>query len=334
MNDREQHLKQVKELIKTFADPCEGTVYHYTTGKAFYGIVESSELWLTNAEFVNDISECNALSQQKDLFEDDELAFNRYVKKRWELFSRLKNERNNYYIASFSKEPDSLEQWRAYGSICIGFQAEGLKKRGFSLYQCVYDKEEIKSWILEKAKRTEWMLKEPDRIEHYIGENGPTNRDMDARNRAAFSLIFRASIKFKHFCYRNEKEVRLLAVSDHNWHFPDWRFLYEKEPPIHFRHHPGFGVAVPYVKFFLTTKPGGGECDSSENYTSKTELQIKEEKREKEKNQKRALLPIKEIRIGPTPHKEETRASCEILLHEKGYKNVEINVSEIPYRGF
>ena len=33
-------------------------------------------------------------------------------------------------------------------------------------------------------------------------------------------------------------------------------------------------------------------------------------------------------------HKEEIRISCEILLKEKGYKDVKIKVSEIPYRGF
>ena len=58
------------------------------------------------------------------------------------------------------------------------------------------------------------------------------------------------------------------------------------------------------------------------------------EKREREDKQKRALLPIQEIWIGPTPRKEETRLACEILLREKGYKKVSINISEIPYRRF
>lgn len=336
MNDREQHLKQVEELIKTFADPCEGIIYHYTTGEGFHGIVESSELWLTNAEFVNDISECNALQQEAELlFGIDELAFNRYVEKWWKLFFKGKNERNNYYIVSFSKEPDSLEQWRAYGDVCIGFRAERLKKSGFSLHECVYSKEEIRTWILERANRTEWVLEEQDRTRHYIGEDGvPTTCYEDGRDSAAFSLIFEASIKLKHSCYRNEKEVRLLSISNHNWLYPNSPFMYEKDPPIHFRAQPGFGVAVPYVKFFLTTEPGGGEYSLSENQSNKTELQMKQEKREKEKELKRDLLPIQEIWIGPTPHKEETKASCEILLHEKGYKDVKINVSEIPYRGF
>jgi len=335
MNDREQHLKQVDELIKTFADPCEEITYHYTTVESFQGIIESSEIWLTNTEFVNDITECNALRQQRDLFEKDELPFNRYIKEWWERFFKDKNQRNNYYIASFSKKHDSLEQWRAYGNICIGFDAQRLKKNGFYLHQCVYSKEEIKKWILEKAKAKEWMLDEPDRTRKFIAEDGvPTTSYEDGRDVAAFSLIFNASIKLKHHCYRNEREVRLLAVSHHDWGmYTNSPSMYEKEPPIYFRTHPALKVPVPYVRFFIPYQLEK-ECDSSENYRSKTELQIKEEKREKEKKQKRALLPIQEIWIGPTPHKEETRVSCGILLHEKGYKDVKINVSTIPYRGF
>ena len=206
MINREQHLKQVRELKETLADPCEGTIYHYTTEEAFHGILESSELWLTNAEFVNDITECNALSQQDDLFEDYELSFNRYVEKWWDWFFKDKNQRENYYIASFSKEPDSLEQWRAYGSICIGFDAQRLKRNGFSLYECVYNKEEIKKWILEKAKAKEWVLGESDRTRSFIAEDGvKTTSYDDAKDFAAMSLIFDALIKFKHNCFKNEK---------------------------------------------------------------------------------------------------------------------------------
>jgi hypothetical protein len=333
--DREEHFRQVDKLIGTFADPCVGTIYHYTSTEGLQGIIESGEIWLTNTKFVNDTTECNALRQEKDLFGKDELSFNRYVNKWWDRFSKDKSQRNNYYITSFSKEHDSLEQWRAYGNVCIGFEAQRLEKRGFSLYECVYSKEEIKRWILEKAKAKEWMLDEADRTRSYIAEDGvPTTSYGDGRDSAAFSLIFEASIRLKHLCYNNEKEVRLQTVSNHDWGwYSNSPSMYEKDPPIYFRSHPVFKVPVPYVKFFIPDEPEG-ECDSGEDYRGKAELQIKEEKREKEKRQKRALLPIHEIWIGPTPHKEETRVSCDILLHEKGYKDVQINMSEIPYRGF
>jgi hypothetical protein len=312
-----------------------GTIFHYTTIGSFQGIIESNEIWMTNAGFVNDITECNALSQQQDdLFEGDELSFNPYVEEWWSRFFKDENQRNNFYIASFSKEQDSLEQWRAYGSISVGFDAQRLKRNGFSLYSCVYSKEEIKKWILEKAKADQWMLNDPDRTRRFIAEDGvATTSYEDGRDFAAMSLIFNASIKLKHHCYRNEREVRLHAVSNYDWESPNSQFLYEDDPPIHFRLHKALQVQIPYVKFFIPCQLEG-ECDSNENYLGKTELEIKEEKQQRENKQIRALLPIKEIWIGPTQHKEEIRVCCEILLKEKGYKDVKINVSEIPYRGF
>jgi len=326
-----QHLKQVNALIKTFADPCDGIIWHYTSARNFQGIVERGEIWLTNTNFVSDITECKVLLKETNLFGKNELSVNRYVEKHWQNFREgIYEDDSTYYIACFSKEPNLLEQWRAYGNICIGFDfdAERLKKKGFSLYECVYDKSKIKEWMLEKAKAKEWRLNEPDetRVENNV-------KFLDRREAAAISLILGASIKLKHSCFVNEREVRLMTSSSYHWEFPKFAFLYDKDPPIHFRPHQGFKVPVPYVKYFISAKPGE-KCDSSEKYKGKTVHQIKEGKREKEKNHKRALLPIKEIWVGPTPLKEETRLACEILLQEKGYKNVQINVSEIPYRGF
>jgi len=335
MVSREQHLKQVSELIRTFADPCKGIIYHYTSAKGFQDIIESGEIWLTNTEFVNDTIECRTLQEENNLFGIDDLSFNRYIKKWWDNFLRDRDRSNNYYITSFSKIPDSLEQWRAYGNICIGFEAQRLKKNGFSLYECVYSKEEIKRWIIEKAKAEEWVLDEPDRTRNFTGKDGvATTSYEDGRDGAAFDLIFNASIKLKHSCYSNEKEIRLLAVSSHDWGWESkYPFLFDKNPPIHFRPHPAYKVPVPYVKFFIPDNTEE-QCDPSKDYTGKTELQIKEEKREKEKEQKRSLLPIQEVWVGPMPHKEETKLACEILLHERGYKDAQTKLSEIPYRGF
>ena len=47
----------------------------------------------------------------------------------------------------------------------------------------------------------------------------------------------------------------------------------------------------------------------------------------------RYLLPIREVLIGPMIHQEEAKFACKILLKDKGYENVKVNVSGIPYRG-
>lgn len=333
--ERSQHWKRIKDLMETFADPCDEPIYHYTSASAFQGIVESGEIWLTNTDFVNDTTECQALRKETGLFEEGELSFNRYTKKWWPSFLEYNNkDASSNYIASFSTKSDSLEQLRAYGNICIGFNAERLEKDGFYLHKCIYNKSEIKEWILDKARAKEWTLSDPDRTRQSIGKDNVTTTSYeDGRGAAALSLFFSAAIKLKHLCYKNEEEVRLLAYSSHDWKYPNSPSMYAGDRPIHFRLHPAIEIPVPYVKYFVSTQPEG-EYDFNEEYKGKTELQVKEGKREKEKNQKRALLPIKEIWIGPTPHKEETRLACEILLKEKGYKDVPVKLLQIPYRGF
>jgi len=322
-------IERLKKLIKAFADPLEGveTIYHYTTAEGFKGIIESSEIWLTNTEFVNDLTECKALQKEPCLFKKSDFAKNKYVQNAWEYILQTGNRDKNSYIASFSKDGDSLEQWRAYGNFCIGFEVGKLKKTGFYLFECVYDIAEIRRWILEKGKLPEWELDQPDKIEKRNDGYIDITRYCEERDAAAHTLLFNASKKLKDKHYKNEKEVRLIAISNHKWGYPNSPGLYKKDPPIHFRVHP---VLKPYVKFFISDE---GE-QKVEEEGNKTEREVKEKRLKKEMNQKRAILPINEVIVGPMVHQQEAMVACKILLCEKGYEKTQVAASKIPYRGF
>jgi len=323
MDDREKSFEQYKRLIKSFADPCKGIIYHYTSAEGFRGIVERNEIWLTNTEFVNDPTECKALQTERDLFSEGELT-NDLVKHAWDEFIKSPRGDNNTYIASFCSGEESLEQWRAYGNFCIGFEAKKLVKNRFNLYQCVYHKEEIKQWILDKEKLRECVDFHP------LEKGGAAYYII----MAGYHLIFAASKKYKNESYEYEREIRLIAISN-SFHtlkqFPDNRAMFEDDPPIHFRKHSCLDVPVPYVKFFIDEKE---VQENREETAEETPRQMKESKLRREKNKKRVLLPIKEILIGPMPYQQEAKIACEILLCEKGYENVEVKASSIPYRGF
>ncbi len=319
MSSAKEYIKQLKSLMKAFADPLEDKeiIYHYTSAEGLRGIVESNEIWLTNTAFVNDTTECKALQKEEGLLSRDEFT-NEYVEEQWEIFKKFPDKDNNTYIVSFcsSRAKDSLEQWRAYGNFCIGFEVEELAKSDFNLYKCIYSRSEIKKWILEKEKVNEWK---------------GNCLDAQAKRMAAFSLFYAASKKYKNKSYQAEEEIRLIAISNPKWNFPNSPGMYEKDPPIHFRYHPAYRIPVPYVKFFVANE---GEEDTQGKERRETAAQMKERKLEEEKNQKRDLLPIKEIIIGPMLHQEEAKVACEILLCEKGHENVKVNASDIPYRGF
>jgi hypothetical protein len=152
--------------------------------------------------------------------------------------------------------------------------------------------------------------------------------DSEEKTNAAYNLLYVASMKYKNKHFKSEKEVRLIATSHHNWIFQNTPEGYEDDLPIHFRRHPVYGFPVPYVKFFI-------EQDSSDNTkrVKETEKQMKERKLKEESIKERKLLPITEVIVGPMAHQKEAKAACEILLAERGYKNVRVSVSSIPYRG-
>jgi hypothetical protein len=317
----EDLIKQWADLAKAFDDPFKAgeTVYHYTSAEGFRGIVASSEIWLTNTAFVNDTTECRAFGS---LGRDDVLGSgpfpNEHVEKKWEEFhKKTPYEDSIYYVASFSKAKDLLEQWRAYGSFCIGFEASKLVKTGFYLHDCVYSALEIKDWVRRKSCIEQWA--------------GDCLRD-DHKEAAALDLLFAASVKYKSRYYEAEKEVRLVSVSNHDLRtYRDMLEMFETQPPIHFRDHHAHGLPVPYVRFFLADHML--ENDRPDRTARETPMAMRIRKLEREKKQPRGLLPITEVRIGPMMRQKEARIACEILLQAKGYENVAVNASDIPYRG-
>jgi hypothetical protein len=316
--DKNEHLKK---LIQAFSEPYRGTLYHYTSADGISGIIDKGEIWMTNADFTNDTTELKALGNATSIFQDGDFT-NAAVEKAWHRWvdrARFNETRQpDYYMASFSRKKDSLEQWRAYGKFCIGFDARELKleeRRHIYLYKCLYTPNDIRKWILAKERIPEW------RSTVLTDEDQKKNAEA-----AAFNLPEIANIKYKNKHFSAEEEIRLVALSYRNWgiYGPE---MHEDDLPIHFRPHRLYGF-VPYLKFFIEA-----ESNNSPQVTKETETQMKERKLREEAAKQRVLLPITEVMVGPMAHQEEAKDACEILLAERGYKQVKVTLSDIPYRG-
>jgi hypothetical protein len=315
-----KRIEQYKALMNAFADPCDDTIYHYTTNEGLRGILENNELWLSNAYFLNDTTECSLLQQEYQLLNDNTLK-NKYVKNMWESFSRDSQKNDDTYIISFSRGEESLEQWRGYGDFRIGFDAKKLIRHPYFLYNCVYSKEEIKDWILEKSELKEWQ---GDCLDNGL------------KRSAAFNLIYTALMKFKNKYFINEREARLVVASYYKWTFPGTSSFYDNVPPLYYRDHTKYKLPVPYVKFFISEEENQ-ETDNKIS-TKETYIVMRERKLKEDKEKKRGILPITEILIGPMRYQKEAKKACEILLSVTGYNsdvkdNVKVNLSNIPYRG-
>ncbi|MDO9528354.1 MAG: DUF2971 domain-containing protein [Syntrophales bacterium] len=305
-------MNLLSELMKAFSEQYSGTVYHYTSAEGVAGIISNHEIWMSNTAFMNDTTELRTLQDDRSILKDSDFT-NEHVKLAWHNMQHRRSFDTNYYMASFSRANDLLEQWRAYGSYCIGFDSKKLRMRkGVSLYRCLYTAKDISKWILIREGKEGWW----------------NTLEKNEKELLAFSLIYIASMKYKNTHFKNEKEIRLIAISNHNWVYDNSPTMYENDLPIHVRRHPVYGFPVPYVKFFIEQDSTGYVRKVKEN-----EMEMKARKLKEEGIEGRKLLPIKEVIVGPVAYQKEAKAACEILLAEKGYKNVKVSVSSIPYRG-
>ncbi len=306
---------QLRRLTETFRDPLAETIYHYTSPEAFRGIVTSGEIWLTNAAFVNDTTECKLFWESAAPLLREKQLPNRCLQDLLDKNRRPEND--NYYIASFSKQVNSLQQYRAYGSLCIGFDPSRMSGAGFNLYECIYTEQAIKKWIRRKSAVPEWK----------------ECRDTNVKTAAAYHLLFAAEMKYKSKHYSDEREVRVVSLSHHTWVYPNSPSMYEDDPPIHFRDHPIYRMPVPYVKLFIPSTKVTDDSPDREPSRTETASQVKRRKLDEEGRIPRELLPITEVWIGPTARQREAKLACEIILRDRGYQEVTVKVADIPYRG-
>ena len=313
---RADKYERLKRLQQAFSESYRGAIYHYTSAEGISGIIGKHEIWMSNTAFLNDPTELTELGKVTDLLGDKDFKYDA-VREEWsKAFDRdrfNKDRQFDYYMASFSRKKDSLEQWRAYGNFCIGFDAKKLKlglRRHIFLYKCLYTQNDIRKWILEKQTIPEW-----------------TSLPDEDRTNAAYNLLYVASMKYKNRHFSSEKEVRLIATSHHNWlcFGPE---MYGEDLPIHFMPHRSYDFPIPYLKFFIEPK-----SNNRLQGTKETEIQMKERKLKEEAAAQRELLPITEVIVGPMAYQEEAIEACKILLSERGYKGVSVNKSDIPYRG-
>lgn len=189
---------------------------HYTTIEALFSIIEQmkivydidesgqkNEHWVlplraTHIGFLNDSTEGNLLPCALAEMNVSQKAVKSAV---------LQN--GKQYVLSFSKKKDDLNMWRSYSDdgygVMLGFDRDGLEKHVNELYKndnpmslampvvdCEYiDNEKISAELADDKDLEEYRAK---------------------GNILALSKVLENSLKYKHPCFHDEKETRVIIV--------------------------------------------------------------------------------------------------------------------------
>ncbi len=326
-------------MIQKVSQTCS-ELFHYTTAVGLQGIIQSQQLWATNISYLNDAEEHTGFFDRRlpRLLQEpiqralDELKDTDFGKKYLEAVGGTDNARkdletfatvirtvtlrfNTPYVISFCRalSPETakdglLSQWRGYGvdggyAIVLGTAAiETLldeESKGFN-YQTLrwgdveyYDQDSTQ--VLPET--VEWEKAIQDAYYRFLITKNQNEFDTTLEPVTALSCLH------KHRGFREEAEVRIVAIPANPEIFEASQKAGDKQPkkPIHFMTRNG--ILIPYIKLF------GKGGDGAEK-----------------------KLPIKKIIVGPHPDKLKRQKAVSLML-EQHEIDAEVTVSDIPYLG-
>ena len=289
-------------------------IYHYTSVAALIPIATADELWLSDTTFLNDRAEINhgVAAARLRAAEDDETD-DRVRAMLAEAAGLLASEpRPPVYVCCFSSEQDDLGQWRGYGRgapVAIEFHQWQLM---FGYSQGVfgevrYDLGE-QAWSFDQlieAYRTAYRADLDDPVPPPPRRKEPMTPE-EERGLCAGKLhtdLWRYIVTCKDPAFASEREIRFVYVAyplDVSW-FPG-------HPVPAFRETAG--RIIPYLSS-RGLEPAGWESDRQVS-----------------------SLPIRSVRIGPTPDQELVARGVRRLLDAVGHAGAEVVLSGSPLRSW
>jgi hypothetical protein len=202
------------------------TLYHYSSGQGIFGIINSDELHCSNINFLNDPSEQSYFSELLESINKDS-AISREICETLFSASFISSYLNPFdrYVASFSKNPDSLSMWNYYAKgngYNIGLDIDEIIKENedenisIQKVELIYDidrqMKDTLEFILQYEKQSndyhklEEAIKEMEKEEDYM----PLVMEMDNIVELFNDGLHKLTLGYKHQAYEREEEVRLL----------------------------------------------------------------------------------------------------------------------------
>lgn len=286
-------LAQDNETQNNYKD----LLYHYTTPEGLLGILQSQNIWATEATFLNDLYEIqygleitqevlNIYIKNKSDFIKDFSQLTLYY------FHLMNSKEEEIYITSFCEKSDLLSQWKGYTNFGEGY-AIGLElgKLINSKKSKEFDHVSIKKVIYDQRIQTKMVKSKIDLMIHQsqklIQEDIPNKKNIiQASAKSLAYHLNTQSKRFKSSVFKEEKEWRAIYINS----------TLSKNKRIKNQFRMADSTIVPYIELHLCKK-AHKSCNS---------------------------LPINEIIIGPKIDFKKAAKSINLV-----YKNLLIKLPVI-----
>jgi hypothetical protein len=266
------------ERLKLRQSVGKDTVYHYTDLNGLKGILDSQAMWLTDYAYLNDSTEMEhglGLVKEKLLAAIDDPKYAKVADVFSSWVDGLVNHKHRICISSYSLDGDSLSQWRAYGSVAIGFKPD-LSLAGWN------SESSINSVIYERDKQElyiDYFLNHVLQAHEVDVAKIDSVESLDLTYQGGVHSTINLVACLKNPGFADEREVRVAYVEN-----PEFAEIGMTIAPKKFR--VSADAIIPYV----TTRDLASEKSKPE-------------------------LPIREVVVGPTISPKGERSIREYLDH-------------------
>lgn len=188
----------MEELDKIFKKKIPETLYHYTNGDSFSGIIKNKEMWASHIRFMNDLKEeilaLDILERELPKLLANKSLNTDCVMKHTKSFFKTETYKKGIFILSFSENKDDLNMWRGYAnkipSYSIGFDFTKMMDSG--------DSEKIESDIsvIETLIRDSWNLNDRKREQFIL----PCIYDTTSQEKLIQEIVTDSIAHINHIC--------------------------------------------------------------------------------------------------------------------------------------
>lgn len=271
--------------------------YHYTSLSGLKGILDSSEFYLTEYHYLNDMEEFEYVDRLLWEVLEEELS----ASSKWDVFKAaverqlhvcrtqtLKPE-ESFYVLSFSQQRDNLTLWAEFASYGCNFKVNpySIFEGSVLEHSVIYDKEEQLELVRSCIRDSLENFYEYVDVEHPL----PLAQLLDVFNVEIMECAAECIVKLveyygmliKNSLYEAEKEFRIVFSG--------------KGREIHYRMKEN--LLIPYIKLPLP---------------------------------KQINWFGNRVTLAPLNHEEACRNSIRSYLYSQGYENVEVCFSDIHLR--